>query len=197
MNRFIRKSLEAGEEIIFNGRLHWTSVAGTVLLGWTLMVAGVVAVIQGLAPAGESAAAVQPVEAAAPVPAETSAYGPLFYVGVALALVGLCVRLWAWLSRTRTEFAVTPRRLIQKDGILSVKLTEIPLHKVESVELTQSLPDRLLGTGSVRLVGSGGTMHTLERICDPMALRSAVARHISEPPAAPAAPAAESPSPEA
>lgn len=178
MNRFIRKSLEAGEEIIFNGRLHWTSVAGTVLLGWTLMVAGVVAVIQGLAPAGESA----------------SAYGPLFYVGVALALVGLCVRLWAWLSRTRTEFAVTPRRLIQKDGILSVKLTEIPLHKVESVELTQSLPDRLLGTGSVRLVGSGGTMHTLERICDPMALRSAVARHISE---APAAPAAESPSPEA
>lgn len=180
MNRFIRKSLDAGEEIVFNGRLHWTSVAGMVLLGWILIIVGVVAMVQGWSATPETATAVAPADAAAQ-PASSS-FGVLFYLGLVLALVGLCVRMWAWLSRTRTEFAVTHRRLIQKDGILNVKLTEIPLHKVESVELTQTLFDRILGTGSVRLVGSGGTMHTLERICDPMGLRQAVAHHISEAP---------------
>ncbi len=175
MNRFIRKSLEEGEEIVFNGRLHWSCVAGQVLGAWALAALGVLAIVYSLNMQGATAP-----ESQQAVAGSTANYLLVRYVGFAILLCAIGLRLWARLQRTRTEFVVTRTRLIQKDGILSIHMTEIPLFKVESVEFSQTLMERILGTGSVRLTGSGGTNHVLYRICEPMAVRQAITQCLKE-----------------
>ncbi|MBQ5871586.1 MAG: PH domain-containing protein, partial [Bacteroidaceae bacterium] len=61
--------------------------------------------------------------------------------------------------RTHTEFAVTSTRFVQKDGIFNIKLTEIPLARIETVNFYQTLWQRIIGTGCVEMIGSGGTAH--------------------------------------
>ncbi len=175
MNRFIRKSLEEGEEIVYNGRLHWSCVAGQVLGAWVLVALGVLAIVYSLNMQG--ALTVEEQQAAA---GSTANYLLIRYLGFVILLSAIGLRLWARLQRTRTEFVITRSRLIQKDGILSIHMTEIPLYKVESVEFNQTLMERMLGTGSVRLTGSGGTEHVLNRICEPMAVRQAIAQCLKD-----------------
>ncbi len=175
MNKFIRKSLEEGEEIVFNGRLHWSCVAGQVLGAWALAAMGILVIVYSLNMQGAI-----PAEAQQAATGSTANYLLFRYLGLAILLAAVGLRLWARLQRTRTEFVITRSRLIQKDGILSVHMTEIPLFKVESVEFSQTLMERILGTGSVRLTGSGGTEHVLNRICEPMAVRQAIAQCLKD-----------------
>ena len=50
-------------------------------------------------------------------------------------------------------------------------MTEIPLFKIETVNLYQSLWQRLFSTGSIELVGSGGTNHKVDYIQSPFDVR--------------------------
>lgn len=72
------------------------------------------------------------------------------------------------------RFGITSNRFIQKDGILNIKMTEIPLFKIETVNFYQSFGQRLLGTGSIELIGSGGTFHRVNYIEKPMAVRKVI-----------------------
>ncbi len=173
MNKFIRKSLEPGEEIVHNGRLHWSYVAGKVIGAWVLMVGGLLLVIYALNKGGDIPAGEQDGGAA-----KLCAF--VRWMGVALIVLGIVLRLCARVLRTRTEFVVTRTRLIQKDGIVTVSMTEIPLYKVESVEMRQGLLDRIWNAGTLVLTGSGGTPHVIKHVYDPMAVRQAIVRNLRD-----------------
>ena len=83
--------------------------------------------------------------------------------------------------RTRSEFAVTDTRFVQKDGIFNIKMTEIPLGRIETVNFYQSLWQRILGTGCVEMVGSGGTSHQVHCIEEPMKVRKIICASIKKP----------------
>ena len=83
--------------------------------------------------------------------------------------------------RTRSEFAVTDTRFVQKDGIFNIKMTEIPLARIETVNFYQSLWQRILGTGCVEMVGSGGTSHQVHCIEQPMKVRKIICASIKKP----------------
>ena len=117
MSKFIEKTLEDGETIIFKGRLHWTFNWQYTFGGAVLAVLGLVMLIMGL----------------------TGDKTPFTVCGTIGFVVGVCFVLWGYFIRSKTSFAVTNHRFIQKDGILSIKMTEIPLFKIETVNLYQSL----------------------------------------------------------
>jgi hypothetical protein len=49
------------------------------------------------------------------------------------------------------------------------------MDKVETVDIDQSVPGRLLGYGTIRINGTGGTNDiSLRRLAEPYALRSAI-----------------------
>lgn len=54
------------------------------------------------------------------------------------------------------EQGVTSRRIYYKRGIIARTTKELLLNAVETVELRQTLTDRLMGTGSVVATGKGG-----------------------------------------
>lgn len=83
-------------------------------------------------------------------------------VGIAVAGVGGVVLLLGLgrlgrttIRRRSTEMVVTNRRVLIRTGVLSKETDEMFLNKVESVEVEQSLWERIVNVGTVLVHGSG------------------------------------------
>lgn len=68
------------------------------------------------------------------------------------------------LARWSDEFVITNKRIICKTGIFSRKTFEMNLNKIESVNVDQSFMGRILGYGSVTIIGTGGTRESFPDI---------------------------------
>ncbi|MBP5381713.1 MAG: PH domain-containing protein [Bacteroidaceae bacterium] len=158
MNKFIRKSLEPGETIVYNGRLHWSYIFGYYFWTFVLFLLAVGACYLGYRDANHA----------------------YYYTALALVVLALFVYIIGRVVRTRSEFVVTATRFIQKDGIFNISMTEIPLFKVETVNYHQSLWQRMIGTGCIELVGSGGTSHQIHCIENPMDVRKTIVSAINK-----------------
>jgi len=77
-------------------------------------------------------------------------FGLLFVIG----LLWLLVRYLRWI---RTVFAVTSRRVIVQRGILGRDFDEIPVLQVRGVDVHQTVGERILGYGTVRVSSEGGS----------------------------------------
>lgn len=76
---------------------------------------------------------------------------------VSLALIVVCV-IWLivrYAKWTTTNFAITSDRLIFRHGVLAKSGIEIPLERVNNVNFSQSVFERLIGAGDL-LIESGG-----------------------------------------
>lgn len=152
MANYITSSLEEGEKIVLNGRLHWTAIASYLVATWAIALIGVGVMVWTL----------------------VSEQKDLLWVGGAALVVAFVIYVVGCVVRTRSEFAVTTTRFIQKDGIFNISMTEIPLFKVETVNFHQTFFQRILGTGCIELVGSGGTSHRVHSVEHPMEVRKTI-----------------------
>ncbi|MCC7029564.1 MAG: PH domain-containing protein [Chitinophagaceae bacterium] len=75
------------------------------------------------------------------------------------------------IQRYSDEFGITNKRVIIKTGLISRKTLEMNLNKIESVNVDQSIMGRLLGYGTVTIIGTGGSRETFEQIADPIQFR--------------------------
>lgn len=69
------------------------------------------------------------------------------------------------------EFAITNKRVIIKTGLISRKTFEMNHSKIESVNVDQSILGRILGYGTISIVGSGGTKEVFPNIKSPLKFR--------------------------
>lgn len=95
---------------------------------------------------------------------------------VLLAIAGGCL-LWvlvAVLWFYSTEVGLTNRRVLIKEGIIFRKTLELFVERIESVHVDQSILGRMLGYGTVKVVGTGETVGRLSTIPKPLALRRMV-----------------------
>lgn len=69
------------------------------------------------------------------------------------------------------EFAITNKRVIIKTGLISRRTFELNLTKIESVNVDQSILGRILGYGSLQIVGTGGTKEIFPNINKPLVFR--------------------------
>ena len=70
-----------------------------------------------------------------------------------------------------SEFAITNKRVIIKVGLISRRTLEMNLTKIESVNINQGMLGRLLGYGTIVVVGTGGTKEPFASIADPLTFR--------------------------
>lgn len=70
-----------------------------------------------------------------------------------------------------SEFGITNKRVIIKTGLLSRNTVEMNINKVESVNVDQSIIGRLLGYGTIKIIGTGGSKETFDRILNPLEFR--------------------------
>jgi uncharacterized membrane protein YdbT with pleckstrin-like domain len=70
-----------------------------------------------------------------------------------------------------SEFVITNKRVIIKTGFISRKTFEMNLHKIESVNVNQSLWARILRFGTVTIIGTGGSKESFPDISKPLLFR--------------------------
>ncbi len=73
-----------------------------------------------------------------------------------------------------SEFAVTNKRVLVKVGFISRHTLELLLSKVETVGVDQSILGRILGYGTIVVIGTGGTREPFRAITDPLEFRHQV-----------------------
>jgi len=165
MANYIKQSLEEGEKIIFNGRLHWSAIFSYIFCTILFTLGGIACIWLAYYKFPEQK-------------------DFLFYTGIAMLVLAFFIWIVGRIVRTRCEFAVTDNRFVQKDGIFNIKMTEIPLSRIETVNFYQSLWQRIIGTGCVEMVGSGGTSHQVHCIEQPMKVRKIIVASIKKKPEA-------------
>ena len=75
------------------------------------------------------------------------------------------------IDRWTSEFAITNKRIIIKVGLISRHTVEMNLTKIESVDIDQSIMGRILGYGTITVIGTGGTREAFLNIAHPMEFR--------------------------
>jgi uncharacterized membrane protein YdbT with pleckstrin-like domain len=133
-----------GERIVYRARLHWT-IFGTSII--VVLLGAALAIVLGV-------------------------YEPEYwYVGAALAGVGLLLAIGPAIQYTSSEFAVTNKRVLSKTGFIERESDETLLSKVEAIAVDQGILGRVLGFGTVTITGSGGTEDSFPRISQPLEFR--------------------------
>jgi uncharacterized membrane protein YdbT with pleckstrin-like domain len=109
------------------------------------------------------------------LPNEVVRYRATLHWSVFLTLHALLTLfIGAWLRRRTSEFAVTNKRVVIKQGIIGRHTLELNLSKVESVGVEQSLWGRMFGSGKIVVQGTGGTREVFAGIANPVGFRHAV-----------------------
>jgi len=75
------------------------------------------------------------------------------------------------IALSTSEFAITNKRVIIKVGLISRRTLEMNLSKIESVNVNQGMLGRMLGYGTIVVVGTGGTKEPFAAISDPLTFR--------------------------
>jgi uncharacterized membrane protein YdbT with pleckstrin-like domain len=143
---YIKKSLSADESIIELFKLHWMVwIFPTILVLFGLLLV-----------AGSS-----------DVPGQEN---PTHIVGY----IVLAIAAYKILGIKTQERGVTSKRVVRKDGIIARKTEEVRLTKIETVEVKQGILERLLGSGSVVLTGTGSSDLILNGIENPMKVKRSI-----------------------
>jgi uncharacterized membrane protein YdbT with pleckstrin-like domain len=80
--------------------------------------------------------------------------------------------LTAFIHQYSTEMAITDRRIIAKFGLIRRDVIELPLERVESVFIDQSILERIMDAGSVAVRGTGVAMAPVRFIDKPVEFRN-------------------------
>src|SRR6185503_15952117 len=115
--------LREGETVLYEGRPSWRALLSFYILGMLIAVAALAFVALVLDKTGIGA--------------------------TVFAVVFVGTLLIGWLRRVFTKYAITDQRLRISRGIIARKVQETRLDRVQNVNYTQGVIDRVLGVGTV------------------------------------------------
>jgi len=162
---YVESNLVPGEVLICETRLHWIVMIWHIVVGCLLLgLPGVLLLYYALSQTGIDSKTLHIMEAG----------------GVALLVCGVVAILMGMVRRNATEMAVTNRRVVIKTGLASRKTIEMLLDKVESIEVSEPAFGRMLGYGTIVVIGTGGTPEPFHEVAHPLEFRSHVQQQIEK-----------------
>jgi hypothetical protein len=78
------------------------------------------------------------------------------------------------LTKWTTERALTNRRLVIKRGLIGRQTEEISFNRIEEVNLNQSMLQRILGSGDIRVTGTGSGEVVMKNIDAPLSVQKKI-----------------------
>jgi uncharacterized membrane protein YdbT with pleckstrin-like domain len=160
---YIDRNLVPGERVVYQTRLHWIAMIGHMVLSILFLAVGGALLYYAYAHQQDlQVSNLHMMEAGA----------------AALLFAGLVVFAIGAVRRNATEMAVTNRRVVIKTGLASRRTIEMLLNKVETIEISEPAMGRMLGYGSILIVGTGGTNEPFHRMAHPLEFRNQVQQQI-------------------
>ena len=146
---YVDKHLLSGERVMYRSRQHLVVFIGPVLLL-------VIAII----------------------PLVISRRNAMLVLASILFVAGLIWLVARAIARASAEFTVTNKRVVVKLGTIRRRAIEMLLSKVEEIAVDQGVAGRVLGYGTVVIVGTGGSKEVFLLIADPLEFRRQVQEQI-------------------
>ena len=137
---YIEKNLLPGEHIAYSGKLHWFIFAPAIF--WLF-----VAVVTGVLLRNSH---------------------PFSAISAVFALYSFYALMKALIVRWSTELAVTSKRIIFKEGLITRRTMEFNHSKIESLREEQGIMGRIFDYGSLVIEGTGGGKEYLKNIDAPL-----------------------------
>ena len=101
-----------------------------------------------------------------------------------LVLAGLFFILYALASAYITfyfsEYGVTSRRVLMKTGMIQRNSLELFVTKIEAIHVDQSIIARLLGYGTLVVIGTGGSRDCFRWVPNPLRFRHMIQQRIDK-----------------
>lgn len=88
--------------------------------------------------------------------------------------IGVVLFLIRMVKSNSSEFAVTNKRVMIKIGVFQRHSVEVLLSKVESIGVDQGVLGKMLGYGTIIVLGTGGTKEPFIQVNDPLEFRRQV-----------------------
>lgn len=104
---------------------------------------------------------------------DTAGAGGLFI------LLAVLTGIASFINYSTSEFGITNKRVIVKVGLIRRKSLEVLLSKVESIQVNQGILGRILGYGSIVVIGTGGTKDPFHKISNPLEFRRKTQEQVS------------------
>ena len=95
----------------------------------------------------------------------------LWLVLCILLIVTIPIAIYEWLRLRTMEHAVTNKRVVFKQGIISRQTEEMKIGSIETVEIDQGIWGRILGFGDIKVTGKGISDVVFRTIDDPMEVK--------------------------
>lgn len=92
----------------------------------------------------------------------------LYLVFLGWIFIGFLIFISMLIEKWTTERALTSRRLIVKIGLIRRSTEEISCNRIEEVNLNQSIFQRILGCGDIKVTGVGSGEIILRNIDNPL-----------------------------
>jgi uncharacterized membrane protein YdbT with pleckstrin-like domain len=162
---YVESNLVPGEQVTYETRLHWIVMLPHLLVGILLLdLPGILLLAYSFSQNGIEHTTLRILQAGA----------------AALLIAGAVTMVVGAVRRNATEMAVTNRRVVIKTGLASRKTIEMLLNKVESIEVSETALGRMLGYGTVVMIGTGGTSEPFHKVAHPLEFRSQVQQQIEK-----------------
>jgi uncharacterized membrane protein YdbT with pleckstrin-like domain len=101
-------------------------------------------------------------------------HAALAIVSLVVIPLALVIVLVAVIRVRSVQLVITNKKVLGKRGVFSRQTIDIPLQKVESIKVDQSVAGRLFGYGDVQIAGTGGDRILLPFIADAMGFKKVV-----------------------
>jgi uncharacterized membrane protein YdbT with pleckstrin-like domain len=103
-------------------------------------------------------------------------FASFYQVSLLFMIVGLIWTALMWLTYQFSSLTIKQKQVILRTGIIVRKTIDIPLSKIESIDITQSIIGSLFKYGALVITGTGGTRQSIGYIARPLTCR----RHIEQ-----------------
>lgn len=101
-----------------------------------------------------------------------------FYFGVILIFLSGLALIRTYFDKLGTEHAVTTRKIITKEGLISVDTKELSLERIEGIKVHQTMMDRMIGKGDLTISGIGMEQIDIKGLAQPAQFRIVALRTI-------------------
>jgi uncharacterized membrane protein YdbT with pleckstrin-like domain len=95
------------------------------------------------------------------------------YLVIGFSLVWLFVQ---YITYQFSSITIKTKRVVIRTGLLVRQTLDLPLSKMESIDIRQSIIGSLLGFGTIIITGTGGSVNIIDQISHPLTCR----RHIEQ-----------------
>lgn len=96
---------------------------------------------------------------------------PVYFLGLILGVFSILWVLMTWVTYHFSSITIKKKQVILRTGVIVRQTVDMPLSKIETIDIRQSIVGTIFRYGSLVITGTGGTRHLINYLQRPLTCR--------------------------